>query len=187
MAKQKKKFAKCPSCNTNKHKTEMEYAVSDMTKLEKKTYKYYKELKIDSYGTFIDSDFEWACDACLDSKKAIKANLSSQDSSSPQHFAYFDTSLTCRKCQAMFIFSKDEKKFWYEGLKFRTESIPVNCTNCRKEVRQLKLENKTLSDILKKEEKELSKEELNEIVNIYAKWQKTEREKYFRSLLKKKK
>lgn len=80
MKREKKKFPICPCCNTAKQRTEMKLAISEMEKVDIQAYpKYYKELDLNQYYSFIDSDFSWACDACLDSKKAIKANPSLQN------------------------------------------------------------------------------------------------------------
>ena len=187
MKRNKKKYPKCPSCNQDKHRTEMKIAISDMEKIDKAQYKHYKELKMETYGGFVDSNFEWACDACLDSKKAIKANPSLQNYSWNPHYAYSDSEITCSNCNTEFTFSKEEKKHWLEVLKFWVDSTPVNCLNCRKEIRKLKAENKTLSEILKKEESEISVSELEKIVEIYTKWEKNNRVKYYQSILRKRK
>ena len=183
----KMKYAKCPACKTEKHKTEMKVAISDMEKLEKAEYKNYKKLKINTFDSFIESDFSWACDFCLKSKKAIKANPSLQNYSWNPNYAYYDTEKICRTCNDKFTFSKEEKKYWYEGLKFRLDSEPVNCFNCRKEVRKYKIENNFLSETLKKNEEEISINELEKVIEIYKDWQKEQRAKYYESLLNKRK
>jgi len=157
-----------------------------MVALDKASFKHYKELEIDSYDSFIDSDFEWACDECYSTKKAVEANPASQYYRWSPHMSYYDSHMVCSKCDADFVFNKAEKKLWFEKLKFSIHASPDNCTDCRKEMRLLKMENKALSEILKKEESEQSKEELEIVVKIYEKWAKTKRADYFRSKIKKK-
>lgn len=185
MSKRKKKYAKCPSCNVGKHRTEMKEALTTMEKLERSQYKHYAALAIDTYGVFVDSAFGWACDSCLDSKKAIKANPSIQNYCWEPHLAYFDARFTCNTCQDKFTFKKEEKQLWYEKLQFWIDSRPNNCTNCRKEIRQLKNENKTLSQILSKKETEMSTSELSTVIDIYTQWDKPQRVKYYTSVLNK--
>lgn len=186
MNKKEKKIARCPACNNQKHRTEMDIAISKMKKLDKVQYKHYTELKIDTYASFINSDFEWACDACLNSRKAIVSNPNLQSYCWHPHYAYHDSKFICRTCKTECTFSKEEKKFWYENLKFWIDSTPVNCTSCRKEIKQLKLENKTLSEILKKGEGQISSFELEIVIEIYSKWKKDEKVKYYQSILMKK-
>lgn len=165
----------------------METVISVMKKLDRDQYKHYKELKIDTYSSFIQSNFDWACDDCLNSKKAIQAIPELQNYCWNPHYAYFDSTFICNKCKSEFIFKKEEKKFWYESLKFWIDSTPNNCTSCRKDIRQLKIENKTLSEILRKEESEIEVGELEKVIAIYTKWEKIERAKYYKSILVKRK
>ncbi len=185
MKKGKRKYAKCPSCKANVHKTEMKIAISEMEKVEKLQCNNYKELRIDTYNSFINSNFDWACDICLEDSKAIKANPSLQSYSWNPSYAYYDSCIKCENCNSDFTFSKQEKKYWFESLKFWIDSIPLHCMNCRKELRQLKLENALLSDILKKNKIDIGLEELEKVIEIYTKWEKEERAKYYKSILRK--
>ncbi len=185
MKRGKRKYAKCPSCKAEVHKTEMKVAISEMEKTERLQYNHYKDLKIDTYNSFIDSNFDWACDVCLEDAKVIKANPSIQNYSWNPHYAYYDSQLKCKNCNSDFIFGKEEKKYWFESLKFWIDSVPIHCVNCRREIRQLKLENTMLSDILKKEETDISLDELNTVIEIYKNWEKEERVKYYQAILRK--
>ena len=51
----------------------MKEAIAQKDAEDRAKYKYYHELEINTYDSFINSDFDWACDACLEKKKAIKA------------------------------------------------------------------------------------------------------------------
>jgi hypothetical protein len=184
-SKPKKIYAVCPACGMEKHRTEMTTAVSTLEKLERQLYRHYKEMGLDPYNSFINADFEWACDKCLSEKRAIPANPSLQVSLY-NNLAYHDTKSTCRKCGEEFLFKKEEKQLWYEGLKFGSYSAPVNCLKCRREIRQLKAENQVLTDILKKEEEEISISELEQVAEVYRNWGKDDRAKYYEALIKKK-
>lgn len=187
MKKKKRKYAKCPSCETNKHRTEMRTAISEMEEMDRLQYKNYNKLGIDTYEGFIDSDFGWACDACLQSKKAIKGSPTSQNYCWHPNYAHFDSNKICTNCGSNFIFSKEEKKYWYESLKFWIDSEPVNCLKCRREIRHYKSENKILSEILRNEESEISISELEKVVEIYTNWQIEQKVKYYQSVIIKKK
>ena len=163
----------------------MKIAISKMEKIDRAAYKNYKELGVDTYSSFIDSDFRWACDLCLQTKKAIEGNPNLQNYCWNPNYAYYDADKNCRTCNSEFVFTKEEKKYWYESLKFWIDSEPVNCVSCRREIRQLKVENKILSGILKKEEKEISTKELEKVVKIYSKWQMEQKAKYYKSIIKK--
>lgn len=185
MTKKKKKYAICPCCSAEKHRTEMTVCLAILEKDEMAEYRYYKENNIDSYDSLIDGQLGWACDVCLKDKKAILANLAQQTPSLTPQFAYFDTQKVCRTCGVDFIFKKEEKQLWYEQLKFWIDSEPVNCLKCRQEIRLLKEENKTLSDILQKDENEIPIDELRGVVDIYRKWDKIERAKFYEAMLQK--
>jgi hypothetical protein len=187
MSKKKTKYPICPCCKAERHRTEIIICLSVFEKWEKQIYKHYRELGIDSYNSFIDSDFDWACDVCLNENKAILANLNVQNiPSTGPHLAYFDTHDVCRTCGADFIFSKEEKVFWYEHLQFHLYSKPVNCLQCRRETKALKEETKILSDILKKDEKEITIDELKTVIEIYHKWDKVEKGKFYEAMKRKK-
>ena len=179
------KLPKCPCCNNEIHRTEMETVVKEMTKLDKANYKHYKELDIDSYYSFIDSNFKWACDNCLKSKKAILAGIGSQNYSFTPHFAYFDIKSNCFNCKNDFVFSKEEQRHWYESIKLYSYASPDNCFKCRQEIRKVKVQNKILSEILSKKESEFTKEDLEEIITIYKEWNKENKVNYYQSLLNK--
>jgi transcription elongation factor Elf1 len=185
MAKSKTKYAKCSSCLTDKHKTEMTISLSVMDKITRKEINNYKELNIDIYSAFINSDFEWACDTCLTTKKAVLANTGLQTPSMNPHLAYFDKNLMCKSCGEEFLFTKEEKRFWFEVLKFWIDSEPVSCLKCRREIRVLKSENKILSEILKKELAQISIEELEKVIEVYRKWDKNDRVAFYEAQLKK--
>jgi hypothetical protein len=186
MKKAKKKYAICPCCLTPTHRTEMDVCISLLENWERKIYRHYNELNLDPYNAFIDSSFEWACDACLKNGKAITASPQLQTTAGDPNMAYYDTSIKCRTCSSDFLFTKEEKKYWYEQLKFWTECTAVNCLPCRRQIRELKKENKILSDILKKDQDKITIEEFQTAADIYRKWGKFEKVKFYEAIVRKK-
>ncbi len=73
----------------------------------------------------------WACNTCLEAKRAMKADPAKQKFKACEpYYAYFDEERTCQKCQRQFVFTKEEQKHWYERLGFWVWSRPVNCKAC---------------------------------------------------------
>mgnify|MGYP003737477309 CR=1 FL=1 len=48
---------------------------------------------------------------------------------------YFAMQIQCERCSEIFWFSEHEQQYWYEELGFWIDSIPVNCPNCRRDLR----------------------------------------------------
>ncbi|MEM6737915.1 MAG: zinc-ribbon domain containing protein [Bacteroidota bacterium] len=100
--------------------------------------------------------YQWACDDCIKSERAILANPNKQyysfthpmDTGNP-YLAYFDKGFTCQTCQKKVVFSKEEQQYWYEDLSFVIYAKPVNCKTCRKEIRTARNLNTELSELLK--------------------------------------
>lgn len=183
--KNKNKLAQCPSCLNYNNKSDIRRCISILEKLESASLKQYKELGFESFTSFINSNFSWACDSCLQEGKATLANPALQETPWTPHLAYFDSNLNCYKCQKEFVFSKEEKKIWYESYKLPLNAEPNNCLDCRRAIRLQKNQNKELSDILQKKENQLTTEELAIVIRIYEDWGKTEKVKFYQSLQKK--
>jgi hypothetical protein len=80
--------------------------------------------------------FQWACDECLDSGKALPGDWKIQKWADHNPFlVYYDIHKKCKTCGKDFVFSKNEQRYWYEELKFRVQSECVNCLDCRREIR----------------------------------------------------
>ncbi len=171
----------------DKHRTEMQTSISILEKIQRKEFKHYNELGLGklTYGSFVDSNFEWACDNCLNTKKVILASPGLQQTPSNRHLAYCDKKLHCFSCGVDFIFKKEEKKAWYESYKLPINAIPNNCLDCRRKVQKHNSENKNVSEILRKPENDISVDELNELVAIYVSWEKVAKAKYYQSILNK--
>ncbi len=85
------------------------------------------------------SEFHWACDGCLHSKRAIVGNPAKQKfCDHPPFLAYYDEEKTCNTCKRTFIFSASEQKHWYETLEFWVQSEAKDCLECRRKAREQK-------------------------------------------------
>lgn len=173
----------CPACNIGRHTNEMNTVIE--------LFKFYQHQQFPNLKTqindqsFLGADFEWACDTCLSSGKAVLAIPEKQVTSGYPNLGYSDTEYECSTCTKPFLFKKEEKQLWYEQLEFSIHSTPNNCTTCRAVIRKKKVENQQLSILLKRPEKELTIQELEQIISIYTIWEKPGRVSYFKSLLKK--
>ena len=163
----------------------MKTCVSILEKLNREDFKYYKELELDkyTYGSFIDADFEWACDSCLKEMKAILAGPRLQVTPYFPHLAYYDTHINCQECRKDYVFRKQEKKVWYESYKLPTTAQPTTCLECRRKNRQHNSQNKTVSEILRKSDNDITDEELEIVVDIFTSWDKMDKAKYYQSVL----
>jgi len=175
---------KCPSCNLIKELNEISMTVNTIKELrEKKALNYYINVGDDLFSQTPLDEFEWACNECLGRKRAISANVELQKYvDNRPYLAYFDSSKSCSNCENYFVFSKEEKKFWYEELNFWVQSKPNKCLDCRKEARKYKV----LSKLLLNGKEVLSKEQLEEVIRIYDNLGKEDKVKYYKSYLSKK-
>ncbi|MEL6867328.1 MAG: zinc-ribbon domain containing protein, partial [Bacteroidota bacterium] len=143
MSKRKQKsdsFYRCPCCGQRRR-------TSELTKVA-------EQLKVEesSLGTLRDDSrqgLDWACDPCISQGKTLKANLKRQVFCWYGHLYYYDEKRICQTCHQSFLFTRKEKKFWYEQLQFWIESKPNHCPECRRAIRRKKLDNTRLSELLK--------------------------------------
>lgn len=133
----------------------------------------------------IHGSFQWACDACLDSGKALIGNPEAQlYCDFDPYLAYIDIDKTCEKCHEMYVFKKEEQKYWYETLRFWIQSKPKHCPKCRQEVREEKQLNKELSILLKEKER-LTIQDMERLSEIYEEINKPDKSKYYKNLVEK--
>ncbi|UTW60762.1 zinc-ribbon domain containing protein [bacterium SCSIO 12741] len=186
MPKRKKKpSAICPSCGTASEKMDMKTALKMQEEVDRKQYKHYRALGIDSYPFFISNEFEWACDHCISRKNTEIANPFNQLGAFTQHLIYYDSPRVCETCNSDFVFTAQEKKRWYEQYQIWNFIQPKNCPSCRKDVRAYKNNNTRLSNLLQSGAEDLTSEEIREVIAIYEQWEKPDRVKYYESLLRK--
>ncbi len=181
MNRKNMKYAKCKCCGILRDQSEVLISLSVL----KKTHGVKNsDHECNWFEWLIDSDFKWACDQCISDKKALVSNLSQQSRTSSPDLSYYDIRLTCKRCKNEFTFTKEEKKNWYEQLKFHIKSIPLYCLICRKEIRRLKYQNKTLSQVLKKNPEDMTIDELSQIVQIYDEWDKKDKFNFYSRLIR---
>jgi hypothetical protein len=184
--KKPEKLAVCPCCGQGRHRTEVTRCARILEDYERKLYgKHYKDVHHDSFLTIAAADFEWACDVCFAAGKAIPATPELQVTSHQPHLAYPDKALDCPSCKQPFLFKKGEKQLWYESLKFHISAVPKECPECRKNTRHRKLQTKRLSEILNKEELQVTVEEWSEVVQVYTDWGKEDKAAFYRSKIRK--
>ncbi len=182
------KVLKCICCKNEVYGSEVEemkkikipYGANYTIKVDNDFLKTYKNSILN------DKNFQWACDSCLASKRAIKGNPANQTycDYSP-YLAYFDRDFECESCESTFVFAKKEQKFWYEELKFWVQSMPKHCKSCRKEIRKEKQYHKRIAELNEKQGS-LKIDELSELAVIYDHFGNEQKRNKYLNLVKKK-
>jgi len=91
----------------------------------------------------------WACDGCLQAKRALKADVARQNLGLGTPFAaYVDRPFHCADCAAKAVFSAAEQRHWFEKLGFLIWVYPKQCASCRAQRRRKKRSNRALADAL---------------------------------------
>ena len=91
----------------------------------------------------------WACDACIDSGRALAANVTRQHLGLGTPFAaYVDRPFQCTDCGKPSVFSAAEQKHWFEKLQFLIWVYPKQCAACRAVRRGRKRSQKSLAKAL---------------------------------------
>ncbi|MES2516415.1 MAG: zinc-ribbon domain containing protein [Bacteroidota bacterium] len=115
-------------------------------------------------GKFTD----WACLSCESKASVIFPDYSKQNYGiGGPIMIYRDKTLNCETCQKDFTFSASEQKFWYEDLHFNYYAYPKSCACCRKNIREPRILNKKLGELLNS--KDEGPETLTAIGDIYTK------------------
>ncbi|REC43574.1 hypothetical protein [Chryseobacterium sp. 5_R23647] len=78
MKHEKNKSTKCKCCGLIKDKLDVSICLSVLKKID---FLKDSDQKYDLYGLLIDNNFEWACDQCINDKRALIANPSQQNHS----------------------------------------------------------------------------------------------------------
>ncbi len=74
----------------------------------------------------------------LDHDSAIRADITQQNYSVCPRYWYVDAKAHCLQCKALYWFTADEQKIWYEQYGFYVDSTPRECLECRKQNRRKK-------------------------------------------------
>jgi len=128
--------------------------------------------------------YHWACDACLNSGKAVMANHENFSGIYGIYLAFYDIEKTCKSCKKKYIFTKEEQVQWFEKLQFCHRAKSVRCKPCLKKIRYQKSLQKKLSALLAIK-KDYTAEQLKEIITIYLEMGKPEKTNRYSNLLKK--
>jgi len=182
----------CPSCRERKKKSETQITlrtIEDLFRDEPNWANFFYGGKIDKAYDSLTRGTNWACDACLKDGKALNAFPFKQTFCDyPPYLAYIDSENQCRTCQCCFIFSKQEKKYWYEDLNFWVQSDAVNCKECRGKQRKRKVNIKGAQDSLAKLLPKVDRSNplyLREIIALYEITESTNKVKEYTNILKK--
>ncbi len=131
--------------------------------------------------------FQWACDECLNSGKALIGKPESQlYCDFDPYLVYIDMEKVCEKCDQDYLFRKEEQKYWYETLQFWVQSKPKHCSKCRHEIREERELNNELAALLKEKEK-LTVQDMERLSKIYDDIKKPDKSKYYKNLVEKSK
>lgn len=176
----------CPSCCEFRNQTEIKRSLQLLKDIyRKKMPNLSAELKRDLVQHLGNEEAVWACDYCFGAEKAIEADPSLIYFSGEYPLAHFDEEKDCEACQATFVFSKEEKKHWYEKLGFYFEATRKYCPSCQAKSNKGKTDQKRISTLLKTPS-DLNKNELQEISQIYLRMGKEEKAKKYMTLARKK-
>ncbi len=176
----KPKPAKCPCCKEDRNESQVSMTVG-------RIYDHWGTKHSYSFQNLITTRNQWACNQCLLSKKATRANPDKQVfCDQAPYLAYYDISKTCETCKEEYLFRQGEQQYWYEELQFWVQSIPINCPNCRKSKRDANSLNNELSNILADKDN-LSIKDMERLAEIYTEINKPDRVKYFQRQIEKRK
>ncbi len=74
----------------------------------------------------------------LDLSSAVRANVVKQNYTvCPRHW-YMDATFRCQDCDALFTWTAEEQRTWFEEYGFYVDSLATRCTKCRSNRRRLK-------------------------------------------------
>jgi hypothetical protein len=92
-------------------------------------------------STFALPYSKWACDACLENKKSVLADINKQNYSflveatrRPFYLAYTPWESVCRRCQKTFEVSIEQQQRSYEVLKMPMRIVPTHCLACEEQL-----------------------------------------------------
>lgn len=171
---------KCPNCEKVRKLDELKWL-----------FQWHTQFKVSNVISVLScarqKHLVWACDKCIESETVILGKPEEQNWNGITYpfFTHNDEILKCENCDCSFQFSKEEKKFWYEDLKFITWSYPKNCQACRKKIREPKILSKKLHDLIINIDK-IDAAGIEEIINIFLEYGNISKAIYYLSVLKKK-
>lgn len=142
-----------------------------------------------SFEMLNEYTFQWACDACIISEKAILAQpISQTNCDTPPYLAFFDKTLYCKQCKQDFVFSAIKQHFFYETMKFWVQGQPNFCPNCKKAIHENQnATNRLTSELshLLQNKKEINRKQAERISIIYGLLGKVDKQRFYEKLAQK--
>ena len=74
----------------------------------------------------------------VDKSQSVTADPEKQNFTVVPESVYFSMKLACDRCGDVFWFAAEEQRVWYEEWGFWIDSIPKQCADCRKHLREAK-------------------------------------------------
>lgn len=137
----RKKELTCPCCRSTVTERDAGHALKSIHKVNGIFFPHDpQEKEIDLL--MLRHYHRWACDDCLLSNKAIKADPDRQPTGSlmshdTEYLAFWDSNwIDCRDCGEPFVFSKEDQLFYYQTLRKTREARAVRCQACRKALKE---------------------------------------------------
>ncbi len=138
--KRKKKIT-CPCCRSTVTERNIGQALRDIRKVSG-IYIPYDSKQNNLELALLNNYQRWACNDCLQTGKAIKADPDRQPNGSfmshdTEYLAFWDSNwIDCRDCGESFVFSKEDQLFYYQTLGKVRDARAVRCLACRKALKE---------------------------------------------------
>jgi len=147
------KGATCPCCSARikkKNSTTLQKFINTLFDAYPNWVEFwYANDRQRAYRQYTSSEKRLPCDNCLSKGVALAANVLEQKFMDwPPFFAYYDEVRVCAICDSKFTFTKEEKIYWFENLKFWVTDDSVSCHSCRNIKKQRKEAQKTLEKLI---------------------------------------
>lgn len=169
----------CPCCNISRYPEQYQ-------KLKEFNEQHSYEHMISVIDSAKQGFLHWACDKCLEDKRAILGSPDIQNwgGFAYPYFAFYDDVKQCKTCGNKFIFSKEEQQHWFQVLKFIVWSEARNCKDCRKQERDSRTRNSKISKLVKN----LSKNNIDQaerLIELYLEINNVDKAKFYFAILRK--
>jgi hypothetical protein len=134
-------FATCPACGKQRdvekqaalRRVEDEWFRREALRYERGSPFYPREGGMRGLACAGHARWFWACDACIQSGRAVVANIAKQLLGVGTPFAaYVDRPFRCEDCGSESVFSAREQRHWFEELGFLIWVYPKQCLPCRR-------------------------------------------------------
>lgn len=189
----KKSVTACPVCSVERsleNCSAIRESIANMALDESRWFEFfYKGDQGKAFKSLASGDYGWACDSCLDSGLALKADCKKQQYLDwPPYLAYVDETKICKGCSSEFTFTKEEQLYWYEELEFWVQSRAVKCKECRASDRESKAEYVKAQSESKHLEGNLdrtSREQIEKLIACYEKTNSHKKVAYYKEILTK--